>query len=86
MRSSFPSRESITSFLVISLQPPKGENSLDDGVDVLKPAAFERQAAQLLPPGLEQIQPAGLRWVNRMATAGHAINAVCVSREICGLR
>jgi hypothetical protein len=30
---------------------------LDVGVDVRKPASFEGQAAQLLPPGLDQIQP-----------------------------
>ena len=35
-------------------------DGFDDGVDVPKPAAFEGQAAQLLPPGLDQIQPAGI--------------------------
>jgi hypothetical protein len=34
---------------------------LDNLVDILKPASFEGQATQLLPPSLNQVQSTGIR-------------------------
>ena len=59
---------------------------LDDLVNALKAPPLQGQAAQLLPPRLDQVQPAGILGMNSIATSGQAINAVCVSREICVLR
>jgi hypothetical protein len=35
-------------------------HGLDDLVDIRKPASFEGQATQLLPPGLNQVQPTAI--------------------------
>ena len=59
-------------------------DGLDDGVDALKPASFEGQAAQLLPPGLDQVQPAGLRRDEQHGDLGPCDQrGLCLPREVC---
>src|SRR5687768_18287441 len=55
----------------------------DDLVDVLKAPPFQGQAAQLLPPRLDQDSASTHAYlgINRRCTSGQAISAVCFSRD-----
>ncbi len=59
-------------------------DGLADGVDGLNPGPFEGQAAPRLPPGLDQVQPAGILRDEQHCDLGPGDQrGLCLPREVC---